>query len=119
MASIKLAALMSQLRDLGVKRAEIRYDGSGDSGSIDDVEFNSDAEKYSPMEVPVGLHSKCEELGYHILQTYYDWDWYNDDGGYGSVNLLPDTDTIEIDGYVRTTEEAGKIVPLKDIEWED
>ena len=38
MASIKLAALMSRLRDLDIERVEIRYDGSGDSGSVEDVE---------------------------------------------------------------------------------
>jgi hypothetical protein len=66
MASTKVAALMSRLRDLDIQRVEIRYDGSGDSGSIEDVEFYR--EKWETIDdVAEDLRGLCEDLGYHIL----------------------------------------------------
>jgi len=103
MASTKVAALMSRLRDLDIQRVEIRYDGSGDSGSIDDVAED--------------LRGLCEDLGYHILNQHYQWDWYNNDGGYGTVIITPDTDKITIDGYVREVTEAAALVSLENIEF--
>jgi hypothetical protein len=116
MASTKVAALMSRLRDLDIQRVEIRYDGSGDSGSIDDVDFYK--EKWESVDdVAEDLRGLCEDLGYHILNQHYQWDWYNNDGGYGTVIITPDTDTITIDGYVRELTEAAALVSLENIEF--
>jgi hypothetical protein len=116
MASTKVAALMSRLRDLDIQRVEIRYDGSGDSGSIDDVDFYK--EKWESVDdIAEDLRGLCEDLGYHILNQHYNWDWYNNDGGYGTVIIVPGEDSITIDGYVREVTEAGDSVSLENIEF--
>jgi hypothetical protein len=116
MASTKVAALMSRLRDLDIQRVEIRYDGSGDSGSIDDVDFYK--EKWESVDdIAEDLRGLCEDLGYHVLNQHYQWDWYNNDGGYGTVIIVPGEDSITIDGYVRELTEAGDSVSLENIEF--
>jgi hypothetical protein len=115
MASIKLAALMSRLRDLDIQRVEIRYDGSGDSGAVEDVEFYK--EKWETVDVSEDIQNQCEDLAYHILNYNYNWDWYNNDGGYGSVIIIPGDDHISIEGYVRSVTEADELVSTDNLEW--
>ena len=115
MASVKLAALMSRLRDLDIQRVDVRYDGSGDSGAIEDVEFYK--EKWESVDVPEDIEEQCRELGYHILNYRYNWDWYNNDGGYGTVIIVPGEDSITIDGYVRQVTEAGESVSIDNLEF--
>ena len=97
MASIKLSALISRLRDEGITSVYINYDGSGDSGSISDIDF--------------------EPFGYHILNNHYDWDWYNNDGGYGNVSIDVEDSTVSVNGYVRTTDEAYEKINIEDLDY--
>lgn len=116
MASLKTATLFAALKDAGVTRVEIRYDGGGDSGQVEDVEFYGD---YTDAR---SLHDQFEgdlqDLGYNILENHYDYDWYNNDGGYGTITIeLVDEPVILIDGYVRSLEDAYGTVDLTDINW--
>ena len=115
MASVKLAALMSRLRDLEIERVEIRYDGSGDSGAVEDVEFYK--EKWETVDVSEDIQEQCSDLAYHILNYHYNWDWYNNDGGYGSVIIIPGEDQVSIDGYVREVVEAHESVSTDNLDW--
>ena len=60
-----------------------------------------------------------QDLGTHLLEQHYDYDWYNNDGGYGDIriDLEGDTPEISIDGYVRSVEDAHGTVDLTDINW--
>jgi hypothetical protein len=116
MASLKTATLFAALKDAGVTSVEIRYDGGGDSGQVEDVEF------YGPNGYTTEPSDKFEgdlqDLAYHILEQHYDYDWYNNDGGYGTITIeLIDEPVILIDGYVRALEDANGAVNLADINW--
>lgn len=116
MASLKTATLFAALKDAGVTRVDIRYNGGGDSGQVDDVEYEGDGIDESNLTEK--FTGDLEDLGYHILEFYYNYDWYNNDGGYGSIVInLTDTPTIDIDGFVRTIEEAFDSVNLESINW--
>jgi hypothetical protein len=118
MASLKTAMLFAALKDAGVTRVEIRYDGGGDSGQVDDVEFEGD--NIDVRSIHDKFEGDLQELGCHILEQHYNHDWYNNDGGYGSIVInLTDSPTIDIDGYVRTTEEAYDSVNLESINWKE
>ena len=116
MASLKTATLFAALKDAGVTSVEIRYDGGGDSGQVEDVEFFGDNLD------GCGLNDKFEgdlqDLGYYILEYHYGYDWYNNDGGYGTISIeLADEPVILINGYVRSLEDAYGTVDLTDINW--
>ena len=122
MASIKLSALISRLRDEGVTSVEISYDGSGDSGSIGDVYINRglkypqyDSEEQDRLQAL--FSGELEDFGYHILNNYYHWDWYNNDGGYGNVCINVEDSEVSVNGYVRTTEEAYESVNIEDLDY--
>jgi len=116
MASLKTATLFAALKDAGVTNVNIRYDGGGDSGQVEDVEYDGE-------NITTDLNDKfdgdLQDLTTHILEQHYDYDWYNNDGGYGviRIDLEGDTPEISIDGYVRSIEDAGASVDIVDINW--
>jgi hypothetical protein len=116
MASLKTATLFAALKDAGVTNVEIRYDGGGDSGQVEDVDFygeNLDTAVLTDM-----YEGDMQDLAYHILEQHYNWDWYNNDGGYGTINIeLVDEPVILIDGYVRSVTDAHDSVNIVDINW--
>jgi len=117
MASLKTATLFAALKDAGVTNVNIRYDGGGDSGQVEDVEYEGTNLDHTSLNDK--FEGDLQDLATHILEQHYNWDWYNNDGGYGNIriNLEEDTPEITIDGYVRSIEDAGASVDLVDINW--
>ena len=117
MASLKTAMLFAALKDAGVTRVNIRYDGQGDSGQVEDVEF--DGNGIDEKDLNDKFEGDLQDLGYHLLEAHYSYDWYNNDGGYGDIeiDLEADTPEIHINGVIRSTEDAGASVDIVDINW--
>jgi len=116
MASLKTATLFAALKDAGVTNVNIRYDGGGDSGQVEDVEY--DGTNLDHTSLNDKFEGDLQDLATHILEQHYDYDWYNNDGGYGTITIeLVDEPVILIDGYVRSVTDAHDSVDLKDINW--
>lgn len=116
MASLKTATLFAALKDAGVTNVEIRYDGGGDSGQVEDVEFYGD--NIDSSDLNDKFEGDLQDLATHILEQHYNWDWYNNDGGYGTITIeLVDEPVILIDGYVRSVTDAHASVDIVDINW--
>ena len=96
--------LFAQLKILNVKEFRINFEGSGDDGQIDEIEFyNTNNETFNipsdtiswvytdygqePKETKVTLHKAIEDLGYSMLDEA-GHDWVNNDGGYGTIDVL-------------------------------
>ena len=117
MASLKTMTLFAALKDAGVTSVNIRYEGQGDSGQVEDVEF--DGTNLDHPAILDRFSGELEDLGTHILEQHYNYDWYNNDGGYGDIeiDLEADTPEISINGVIRSTEDAGASVDIADINW--
>jgi len=116
MASLKTATLFAALKDAGVTNVNIRYDGGGDSGQVEDVEYEGTNLDHTSLNDK--FEGDLQDLATHILEQHYNWDWYNNDGGYGTITIeLVDEPVILIDGYVRSVTDAHASVDLVDINW--
>jgi hypothetical protein len=117
MASLKTATLFAALKDAGVTSVEIRYDGGGDSGQVEDVEFYGDNLDITALNNK--FEGDLQDLATHMLEQHYNWDWYNNDGGYGDIviEFQDDESTISINGYVRSVTDAHESVDLANINW--
>ena len=76
------------LRDNGVTEIVITYSGSGDSGAIDCISYmNKEDQKIPHKDIDIN-HDEVNNLCYPLLENIEDW--YNNDGGDGTViiNLL-------------------------------
>jgi len=108
--------IITKLIDINVAYILMVYDGSGDSGAIDEIQF-LDEEKNN-LEAPrlndkgqremISLTSKeenavIETYGYLLLDTVEDW--CNNDGGYGEILIDVKALTYTIDNHIRRIEE--------------
>lgn len=120
-------AFLSALRMLGVQDLEVQFSGGGDSGEVSGVSFTNNSgievdvsdcklnwpregEKYDPKTQQWTRTKGCEDtalkdiaisLTYDALETT-NLDWYNNEGGQGSLRISFDSSPPEIELYVGT-----------------
>ena len=92
---------LKKLKDHNVELVEIHYDGGGDDGMISDVAYYGDeCEKEQKRELRSNdlkkLQNNLDHYYYQILCNNIDWDWVNNEGGYGHmvIDLLTEEVTI-------------------------
>ena len=101
--------LFAQLKLLNVKEFRINFEGSGDDGQIDEIEFyNTNNETFNipsdmiswvyhdfngqeAKDAKVTLHKAIEDLGYSMLDES-GHDWFNNEGGYGTIDVTLEGD---------------------------
>jgi hypothetical protein len=121
MTENEMTGLLLQLADLGVTGIKIFYSGGGDSGDIDDIIYTTTKE--ASFDDIMNLNSYGEDL--LNLQTLDDEladkikdfasekilndleDWWNNDGGYGTMLIKIPSGKYEINNiiYITDTEE--------------
>src|ERR1044071_9303530 len=102
------AELRAALLALHVARVDTEFNGGGDEGAIDPPVCYDRAEGPEPVviEIPAKLAEDVRELFYDVLDLM-DFDWVNNEGGFGSLAWTLADDTILVDGNERiTTSEA-------------
>lgn len=93
------------LKDRGITKIIVTYEGSGDSGSIDNVLYydKEDDEHYcAQLGITESQHNDIENLAYPMLDGIEDW--YNNEGGYGGITIDLDEFTYDIENNIRITE---------------
>jgi hypothetical protein len=93
------------LKDRGVKQIRVTYEGSGDSGAIDNVLYydKEDDEYYSSqLNISESQHDDIQNLAYPMLDGIEDW--YNNEGGYGTITIDLDEFIYNIQNNIRITE---------------
>ena len=109
--------LLAKLAGYGLVRAYVEFDGAGDSGQIEGIsikglddtdDFNpalsaDDRTKYFPSVKEVRhLRDLVEVIAYELMERTGQ-DWYNNDGGWGNVEIVPGEGRMHVDMNVRYT----------------
>lgn len=118
-----MTSLLIQLADLGVTGIQIYYEGSGDSGCIDEVLYTTDklpedeedafdklrslnsweeGAKYL-RNLDSGLSSDIENFSEEKILNGVE-DWWNNEGGYGTMCILVPSGKYDVMNNVRITE---------------
>ena len=75
------------IKDHNIAKIEINYSGGGDDGCIDEVVF----EDINGHDIDVNMNKEVDrewdELLYNMLSDNIEWDWINNDGGYGQMHI--------------------------------
>ena len=118
MTENEMTGLLLQLADLGVTGIKIFYSGGGDSGDIDDIIYTTTKE--ASFDNIMNLTSYGEDL--LNLQTLDDElsdkikdfanekilndleDWWNNDGGYGTMLIKIPSGKYEINNIIYFTD---------------
>lgn len=93
------------LKDIGITKIRVTYEGSGDSGSIDNVVYHHKEgyEYYSTQfNITDSQNDDIQNLAYPMLDGIEDW--YNNEGGYGSITIDLDEFIYDIENNIRITE---------------
>jgi len=130
-----LRTVLPVLLEHGVSRVVVTFDGGGDSGSIEDVEFEDAFGDIELVNVSVLKNSRYFDDGrwrletvvtdltleeaIHVLTDDYleetDVDWYNNDGGFGVLYIHPLEGSVELDVNTRFSESTMAFYAKKDI----
>lgn len=107
--------ILTNLKDLGVKKIEISFSGSGDSGDIDDVEFHDSDGNYLTQLVKetfndkskIDIENELRDIAWALINEKVDTvgDWVNNDGGFGSITIDVEEKTYDLNYSQRTTED--------------
>lgn len=130
-----LRRILPALRDQGVRTVRVSFDGSGDDGSIDHVEYGDAAITPASIFVEVdivhrsfdGREWKTDHVierknlddaieavtGDYLEETGVDW--YNNDGGFGELTIDVQEGSVALEVNVRYTESTTEYSATKDI----
>ena len=100
------AALLTELRALGVRSIEVQYEGYGDSGNVEDVVVSPDT-----ITLTDALRSRVEDFGWDFAYALSPG-FENNEGGYGELTWAIEADKINVshsNRYIETdtTEHEG------------
>jgi len=118
MTEVELTSLLFRLADIGITGVKVRYDGGGDSGSVEWIGYTA-----KPCETPEDVnddigdwedaanlanivegkdYSLVEDFAYKILDDIEDW--WNNEGGFGSFCFLVPSGKYIINNSIRITD---------------
>ena len=123
MNEINMMATLVKLADLGVTGIKVQYEGSGDSGAIENVVYTTEKmvedeedafddindiyvwnqDVSHLQELDSGLSSDVANFVEEQLLNDIE-DWWNNDGGYGSVCILIPSGKYKIYNDIRITQ---------------
>ena len=117
MTEIDMTAALIRLADEGITAIQIYYEGSGDSGCIDSVNFikdkvnsieeakskfdswaNIDVFEYNDERI-AAIKDFAEEKILNNIE-----DWWNNEGGYGDLYMLVPSGEYSVTNTIRITE---------------
>ena len=113
-----MTGLLLQLADLGVTGIKVIYSGGGDSGAIDDIIYTTEKvtcledlenlDQYSEnvlnlKDLSTSLYSDIEDFAHSKLLDNIE-DWWNNEGGYGTILIAIPSGNYTINNNIYITE---------------
>lgn len=80
----QLKAIISGMKELKAQMCEVRFDGCGDSGMVEEIIFTG--AKGVKLKADETLSDLAERFCYDYLDSK-GIDWYNNEGGYGNLYI--------------------------------
>ena len=118
MREIELTSLLFKLADMGITGIKVRYDGGGDSGSVEwigytnepcatpeDVNDNIDdwSNDANLANIDHDIYDMIEEFSENIILNEIE-DWWNNEGGFGNFCFVVPSGKYIINNHIRVTE---------------
>lgn len=106
MSEAEIMAAMLSVYEQGVEMVEVDFSGSGDSGDIDEWRY-LDADS-SEVDIDEKSEAVIKKIGEEIINNHYGYDWYNNEGGRGTLYMNLKEKTWNIEG-VQYVEEPNSV----------
>ena len=100
MNKVEFNAKLAELKNFGVESVIGEFDGSGDSGYVESITyFNADEEMIYPGTA--GIELKEFESYLETNGNIQEYDWWNNEGGWGSFTFDINTGEFKVDYALR------------------
>jgi len=111
----EILSFFTRANKLGVDGVDFEFSGSGDSGDLQDTtlwtldekgeeeSFSEGTEEHNTFE-----NDLCTLFNDHLIDRI-DWDWYNNEGGGGTIKVNFKTGAVEISGYYYSQSDADGV----------
>ena len=73
------------IKDHNITSIEVDYSGGGDDGCIDEIKFEDIDGNSIDVQMEKEIDREWDDLLYNMLSDNIEWDWINNDGGYGQM----------------------------------
>lgn len=84
---LKWAILLQRIKDNNIFKVQVNYSGGGDDGCIDDVYYQDINEDEIDTDLTKEELDELMNLYYKIISKNVEYDWVNNEGGWGMVNI--------------------------------
>tara|TARA_R100000655_G_scaffold43191_3_gene79396 strand:+ start:22498 stop:22872 length:375 start_codon:yes stop_codon:yes gene_type:complete len=75
------------IKDHNISKIEIDYSGGGDDGCLDAVRYEDINGNNIDVKLDGEVEAEWDDLLYNMLSENIEWDWINNDGGYGQMTI--------------------------------
>ena len=118
MTELELTSLLFKLADLGITGIKVKYDGGGDSGAIEWIGYTTEkcntpedvCDNINDWETDSNL-AELDSSAYSLIESFAEnkllddiEDWWNNEGGFGSLCICVPSGKYIINNHVRITE---------------
>ena len=95
------------IKDHNIAKIEIHYSGGGDDGCIEEVNFEDINENNINVTMTKEVEAEWDNLLYDMVSNNVEWDWINNDGGYGQmiIDCTKNPWNVKINHVQRTSED--------------
>jgi hypothetical protein len=100
----KLKEILTKLKEKGCTWVRVEFSGSGDDGSIQEIEFTPDDPTFRAKEL------ELENELYDYLASNVEIDWVNNEGGGGAleIDMVGDGIKLTLDSYYNETRQVDQ-----------
>lgn len=113
MTETEIMAAMLAVGEQGIEKVEVEFSGSGDSGDIDEWRYlDSEGDEVYPNNQVTEV---IKRIGERIINNHYGYDWYNNEGGRGTLYIDLKEKTWDIQGVQYVEEPNSEEGELGDI----
>ena len=96
MTEAEIIAAMLAINEQGIEKIEVDFSGAGDSGDIDEWRYlDSEGDEVHPNDQAT---ETIKRIGERIINNHYSYDWYNNEGGRGTLHIDFKEKTWDIEG---------------------
>ena len=73
------------IKDHNIAKIEVDYSGGGDDGCLDETRYEDVNGNSIDVKLDGEVEAEWDDLLYDTLSHHIEWDWINNDGGYGQM----------------------------------
>ena len=73
------------IKDHNIAKIEVDYSGGGDDGCLDETRYEDINGNNIDVKIEGEVEAEWDDLLYNMLSENIEWDWINNEGGYGQM----------------------------------